>query len=579
MTTSTTTTAETSNPVGDELGVFDLETGASGALDRTSSFWISDVSVVRQQIRFLAALRKPNGGLAAPAYVVYALLLISWCVVPLLWVSFSADGSAAVCGEGRIELAGSGEVHLQRDDGSLCHGGNRSYSYESSGIVHASSVCTAVGARLCTVDEVVGGDVLEAGCSDPDTVVYFTWTSSTANGGAECPPGEHMTAAPNHHFIGDKNPPKCTPDATDLLVFCCADARINSHTTCPTIQASGNSTRSWPDGCTSASSCSELAGQWPEGVWRLTKPLESTAFAVVFSCMYIPMTLAIWHALCKIGAPDSPEAGELHALLRGVDQLSEGEIGEIRWWRRLAFGITVPLSAVFMFTGISFVFIMPDAINHWFRFGWAWFTAVFMSVSVLVGAGWLLTLKTASVTACRAASNVKDLVVSWVSRLPRRETQNEDAELVAECVDEIGTAICILNTEIVPQLGKGWGVSIAFGMVGSVGLFTMVMPNNIKNFSSEKDFRAFWLIDALVSVFFGALPLVLLSLPASLTDRCIQLETCLSELLMPYETIPKSKSRYVVTFETSQQLEILEKYMQQQNNKQGSAFLCSSYNL
>jgi hypothetical protein len=159
--------------------------------------------------------------------------------------------------------------------------------------------------------------------------------------------------------------------------------------------------------------------------------------------------------------------------------------------------------------------------------------------------------------------------------LPRRETQNDDAELVAECVDEIGTAICVLNAEMIPELGKGWGVSIAFGMLGSVGVFIMIMPNNIRNFTSEEDFTAFWVVDALISLLFGVLPLVLLSLPATLTDRCIQLETCLSELLMPYEAVSKSKSRYVVSFETSQQFEILEKYMQQQNNKQGSALLRS----
>ena len=104
----------------------------------------------------------------------------------------------------------------------------------------------------------------------------------------------------------------------------------------------------------------------------------------------------------------------------------------------------------------------------------------------------------------------------------------------------------------------------------------MVMPNNIRNLTFEEDFTAFWVTDALISLLFGVLALVLLSLPATLTDRCIQLETCLSELLMPYEAVTKSKSRYVVSFETSQQLEILEKYMQQQNNKQGSALLRSS---
>jgi hypothetical protein len=144
-------------------------------------------------------------------------------------------------------------------------------------------------------------------------------------------------------------------------------------------------------------------------------------------------------------------------------------------------------------------------------------------------------------------------------------------------VDEVGTAIAVLNTEIVPQLGAGWGVSIAFGMIGSVGMFIMIMPNNIKNLSSESDFQAGWVTDVLISIFFGALPLVRLSLPATLTDKCIQLETSLSELLMPYKAVSESKSRYVVSFETSQQLEILEKYMQRQNNKQGSAFLFVMY--
>eukprot|EP01045_Picozoa_sp_COSAG04_P053759 COSAG04_NODE_23652_length_334_cov_2.391489_2_plen_52_part_01 len=39
---------------------------------------------------------------------------------------------------------------------------------------------------------------------------------------------------------------------------------------------------------------------------------------------------------------------------------------------------------------------------------------------------------------------------------------------------------------------------------------------------------------------YGVLPLVLLALPASVTDRCIALETCLSDLLIPNG--PNSKS-------------------------------------
>jgi hypothetical protein len=111
--------------------------------------------------------------------------------------------------------------------------------------------------------------------------------------------------------------------------------------------------------------------------------------------MYIPMTLAIWRALCKIGAP---QAGELHALLGGVDQLSKEDIGAIRWWRRLAFGTTVPLSILLMFISISLL-LMGDIINKEILFSAVWFFAVFMPTSVLIGAGWVLTLKTASVAA------------------------------------------------------------------------------------------------------------------------------------------------------------------------------------
>ena len=51
--------------------------------------------------------------------------------------------------------------------------------------------------------------------------------------------------------------------------------------------------------------------------------------------------------------------------------------------------------------------------------------------------------------------------------------------------------------------------------------------------------------------------LLLLSLPASVTDRCIALETRLSDLLIPNDPNSKSKKgRYVVSYETSQQLQI-----------------------
>ena len=57
-------------------------------------------------------------------------------------------------------------------------------------------------------------------------------------------------------------------------------------------------------------------------------------------------------------------------------------------------------------------------------------------------------------------------------------------------------------------------------------------------------------------------------LPAGVTDACIELETRLSDLLIPND--PSSKDSYVVSHETSQQLQVLDKYMQKQNNRQGS---------
>ena len=49
-------------------------------------------------------------------------------------------------------------------------------------IVHAADVCEAVGARLCTLAEVVEANVAWAGCEkDIGSPVHFTWTSSLAN--------------------------------------------------------------------------------------------------------------------------------------------------------------------------------------------------------------------------------------------------------------------------------------------------------------------------------------------------------------------------------------------------------------
>ena len=68
-------------------------------------------------------------------------------------------------------------------------------------------------------------------------------------------------------------------------------------------------------------------------------------------------------------------------------------------------------------------------------------------------------------------------------------------------------------------------------------------------------------MNALMTIFFGCLPLVLLSLPAAVTDKCIELETCLSNLLIPADPDSDVDGRYVVSYETSQQFEILDKFM------------------
>eukprot|EP01045_Picozoa_sp_COSAG04_P025256 COSAG04_NODE_3281_length_2977_cov_1.344336_2_plen_483_part_00 len=474
----------TPNPLA---GVDDIEAGPEPQQEQSSGQRLADIAVVQSQLRFLARLHKPDGsGLSALAYVGYALLLIGWYVSPNFWFAISPDGSPSVCGEGRIELDGTGAVELLREDGALCHGGNHSLSYASSGIVHASSVCEAVGSRLCTLEEVMGGDVHNTGCNNPDTLVFYTWTSSTADEeGVECPAGQHMSATAYHAFVGDNNPPRCAPDTDDLQVYCCADARVNSRTTCPAMEPSGDRS-AWPESCTSAKSCSELAGKWPEGVWRLTRDRNQQAFGVMFAFMYCPMTLAIWHALCRIGRPDR---GEMHALLGGVERLSDAEVAAIRWWRNLALGVTVPLSGLFVLWGLLILLAAPNAINTSILFFFEWFAMVAAPLSLIGGALWILTLKTASVTGCHAVGNAEDLVAAWVERLPRKKqlppgsqddlsTHADDlVEQTAQCVDEIGTAIVELNAERVPRLGEGWGLSIAFGMLGSVGMFIMVLPN------------------------------------------------------------------------------------------------------
>ena len=102
----------TANP----LASLDLEAGPAPEpqQEQSSGQRIADIAVVQSQLRFLARLHKPDGsGLSALAYVVYALLLISWYVAPRMWFEFAPDGSPNVCAEGRRD-APQRPTHPQR---------------------------------------------------------------------------------------------------------------------------------------------------------------------------------------------------------------------------------------------------------------------------------------------------------------------------------------------------------------------------------------------------------------------------------------------------------------------------------
>ena len=141
----------------------------------------------------------------------------------------------------------------------------------------------------------------------------------------------------------------------------------------------------------------------------------------------------------------------------------------------------------------------------------------------------------------------------------------------------IGTAIVALNSERVPQLGQGWGLSIVMGISCCAGVVVMVLPNVIRSWKElvaglEPDLFLTVTSWALM-VTFVTLPVILVGYPAHVTDKCVQLETRLSDLLIPNDPTSSEGGRYVVSYETSQQLRILDKYMQKQNNRQGSASL------
>ena len=199
-----------------------------------------------------------------------------------------------------------------------------------------------------------------------------------------------------------------------------------------------------------------------------------------------------------------------------------------------------------------------------------WMMAIFLPFSLLIGAMWLLTLKTASVAGCCAVDSAESLVTSWATRLPREQ----DEEQTTACLDEVGTKIVELNTKRVPRLGEGWGVSIVWGMLGCMGTFVVQLPMLIGALK-RADKPIEMLIFTSMAVCFGALPLVLLALPAAMTDKCIELETHLSDLLIPSDPSSDSPkdSRYVCSVEMSDKLKIVKAYMREQNSGQGLGFV------
>jgi hypothetical protein len=108
---------------------------------------------------------------------------------------------------------------------------------------HAGTVCTAIGARLCTVTELLDEETRGSGCNgSPENV--WVWSSEACDGG-------HMAAEPNHHTgqppcvdtgecFAFQNPctcrPRCIRDETPEAVRCCADVDVTIGPTCLTVQ-------------------------------------------------------------------------------------------------------------------------------------------------------------------------------------------------------------------------------------------------------------------------------------------------------------------------------------------------------
>lgn len=111
-------------------------------------------------------------------------------------------GSPLVCAASRI-TSGS-----NNPNGHTCA---TATDYES-----ATNMCHAIGARLCTSDELSGNEAKHSGCNlDLERV----WSSTED----ECPDGATATQAGGADYL-EEHPITCTDQTDDLFVRCCADA-------------------------------------------------------------------------------------------------------------------------------------------------------------------------------------------------------------------------------------------------------------------------------------------------------------------------------------------------------------------
>ena len=116
-------------------------------------------------------------------------------------------GDARVCGASNLAHNG-----VESTGGNNCYGVDNS---DTDGYGHAGAICIGLGARLCTLDEMLNDETQGTGCGhDADQ----TWTSTPCDGGI-------MSALGNGN--GGMDNAVCNTDLTvNNAVRCCADAIV-----------------------------------------------------------------------------------------------------------------------------------------------------------------------------------------------------------------------------------------------------------------------------------------------------------------------------------------------------------------